>query len=333
MSFYVFKPYFFSTSPMIDITRATFETNIVEKSMTTPVLVDFWHPKSEQCLLLVPLLEKLEIDYAGRFILAKVDASQEQEIAGAFGVQSIPTCILMVGGKPVDGFQGAQPEDKLKEFLDKHLPPAAEPEAEEQEEEGSEEGDALTEITPEMALDKLVDKLKANPEDETARFDLVKLLLALGRDDDAKIAFAPVIAKTSVVRKFDSLKRWMDAIDTIYLIATQALNTPSASENKAINDHLEQLNTKITANKRDFEARFAKSQLLMAQQRWTEAMDELLEILMRDKTWSDDQARKTYIAILDIIEPVPVKVADGQIPPVDATVATYRRRLSSVVLS
>ena len=309
---------------MLDITRATFETDIVQASMTTPVLVDFWHPKSEQCLLLVPLLEKLEIEYAGRFVLAKVDASQEQEIAGAFGVQSIPTCILMMGGKPVDGFQGAQPEEKLKEFLDKHLPPAPETEADEQNSD-----DALTEITPEMALNKLVDKLKAAPEDETARFDLVKLLMILGRDDDAKIAFAPVIAKTSVVRKFDSLKRWMDASDAMHLIASKAINTPAT----AINEHLEQLNTIIATNKRDFETRFAKTQLLMAQQRWTEAMDELLEILMRDKTWNEDQARKTYIAILDIIEPAPVKVADGQIPPVDATVATYRRRLSSVVLS
>lgn len=312
---------------MLDITRATFETDIIQASMTTPVLVDFWHPKSEQCLILVPLLEKLEIEYAGRFILAKVDASQEQDIAGAFGVQSIPTCILMMGGKPVDGFQGAQPEDKLKEFLDKHLPPAVELEAEEP------ETAEFAEITPEMALNKLVEKLKAAPEDETARFDLVKLLLALGRDDDAKIAFAPVISKTSVVRKFDSLKRWMDAIDTIHLIAPQVINTLTTTENKAFNDHADQLEAKITTNKRDFEARFAKTQLLIAQQRWTEAMDELLEILMRDKTWNDDQARKTYIAILDIIEPAPVKVADGQIPPVDATVATYRRRLSSVVLS
>ena len=312
---------------MIDITRATFDTDIVQASMTTPVLVDFWHPKSEQCKVIVPLLEKLEIDYAGGFILAKVDASQEQEIAQAFGVQSIPTCILMMGGKPVDGFQGAIPEDKLKEFLDKHLPPAAEPEAEEP------EIAEFTEITPEMALNKLVEKLKAAPEDETARFDLVKLLMILGRDDDAKIAFAPVIAKTSVVRKFDSLKRWMDAVDTIYLIAPQAINTPAIAENKALNDPIDQLEAKITANKRDFEARFSKTQLLIAQQRWTEAMDELLEILMRDKTWNEDQARKTYIAILDIIEPSPVKVADGQIPPVDATVATYRRRLSSVVLS
>ena len=313
---------------MLDITRATFETDIVQASMTTPVLVDFWHPKSEQCLLLVPLLEKLEIEYSGRFILAKVDASQEQEIAQAFGVQSIPTCILMMGGKPVDGFQGAVPEEALKEFLDKHLPPAAEPEAEE-----PVGDDALTEITPEMALNKLVDKLKAAPEDETARFDLVKLLLALGRDDDAKIAFAPVIAKTSVVRKFDSLKRWMDAVDTMHLIAAQAINTPATSINDAENSLLQGFDAKIIANKRDFETRFAKTQLLIAQQRWTEAMDELLEILMRDKTWNEDQARKTYIAILDIIEPAPVKVADGQIPPVDATVATYRRRLSSVVLS
>jgi putative thioredoxin len=302
---------------MIDITAAIFETEIVEKSMTTPVLVDFWHPKSEQCLLLVPLLEKLEIEYAGRFILAKVDASQEQEIAGAFGVKSIPTCILMVDGKPVDGFQGAVPEDKLKEFLDKHLPPAAELEA------GEPETAEFTEITPEMALNKLVDKLKAAPEDETARFDLVKLLLILGREDDAKIAFAPVIAKTGLVRKFDSLNRWIIAIDSI---ASKVINTSTSTL-------LDALNIKITENKRDFETRFAKAQLLMASQRWTEAMDELLEILMRDKTWNDELARKTYIAILDIIEPAPVKVADGQIPPVDATVATYRRRLSSVVLS
>ena len=71
----------------------------------------------------------------------------------------------------------------------------------------------------------------------------------------------------------------------------------------------------------------------MAQERFTEAMDELLEILMRDKTWDEDRARKTYIAILDIMEPPRVAVAEGQIPAEDAAVASYRRRLSSVVLS
>jgi putative thioredoxin len=306
---------------MIDVTRATFDAEIIQASMHTPVLVDFWHPKSEQCKVIVPLLEKLEMDYAGRFVLAKVDASQEQEIAGAFGVQSIPTCILMMAGKPVDGFQGALTEDQLKEFLDKNLPPAPETE-----EAAEPEATEFVEITPEMQLETLVAKLKDDASNETLRFDLVKLLLQLGRDDDAKIAFAPVIAQTSVVRKFDSLKRWMDAIDSI---AIQAINTPATGGNGTKIDY----DARIAANKRDFEARFGKAQSLMAQQRWTDAMDELLEILMRDKTWNEDQARKTYIAILDIIEPAPVKVADGHIPPVDATVATYRRRLSSVVLS
>ncbi|MFZ3117908.1 MAG: tetratricopeptide repeat protein, partial [Variovorax sp.] len=96
---------------------------------------------------------------------------------------------------------------------------------------------------------------------------------------------------------------------------------------------LAEADARIAAGKRDFDARFARTQLLMAEQRWTDAMDELLEILMRDKAWNDELARKTYIAILEIIEPPRPKVADGQIPPDDPTVATYRRRLSSVVLS
>ena len=96
---------------------------------------------------------------------------------------------------------------------------------------------------------------------------------------------------------------------------------------------LAEFDAKIAANRRDFEARFARARWLMAHQRWQEAMDELLEILMRDKGWSDEAARKAYVSILEIIEPPKPKVAEGQIPPEDPVVASYRRRLSSVVLS
>jgi len=94
-----------------------------------------------------------------------------------------------------------------------------------------------------------------------------------------------------------------------------------------------ELQAAIATNKRDFDSRFALAQLLMAYGQWTAAMDELLEILMRDKAWKEDLARKTFIAILDVIDPPKPKVAEGQVPPEDPTVATYRRRLSSVVLS
>jgi putative thioredoxin len=126
-----------------------------------------------------------------------------------------------------------------------------------------------------------------------------------------------VIAKAPAVRRLDALQRWMDAID---FAAPGTGAAPSMADAEA----------RIAANKRDFQARFDRARLLMAAQRWTEAMDELLDILMRDKNWNEELARKTY---LEIIEPPKPKVADGQIPPDDPTVATYRRRLSSVVLS
>jgi putative thioredoxin len=297
---------------MITITTANFEDEVITASMTTPVLIDFWAPWCEPCKSLGPILEKVEADYAGRFKLVKIDSDQEQQLGAAFGIRSIPTCILMMNGQPVDGFTGALTEGKVKEFLDKHLPPAPEEEVPEPEE--------LADTSPEAVLERLQHAVAIDPANDNARFDYVKQLLSLGREDDAKVAFAPVIAQTSVVRRFDSLQRWMDAID---FVAAQTHGTGAGA----------QFDAQIAANKRDFEARFGKARWLMAQQRWTEALDELLDILMRDKTWSDELARKTYIAVLDIMEAPKPKVADGQIPPEDPVVATYRRRLSSVVLS
>ncbi|MES2280383.1 MAG: thioredoxin [Pseudomonadota bacterium] len=297
---------------MIDVTIANFEQEVIAASMTTPVLIDFWAPWCGPCKSLGPILEKVEVAYGGRFKLVKIDSDQEQQLAAAFGVKSIPTCILMMNGQPVDGFTGALPEGKVKEFLDKHVPPGEELPTEDDAEEA--------EVSPEDALERLKQAVADKPEDENARFDLVKQLLLEGSDDDAKVAFAPMIAQTAVVRRFDSLKRWMDAIDFVAMHANEAGAEAG-------------FDAKITANKRDFDTRFDKARWLMAQNRWTDALDELLDILMRDKTWKEDLARKTYIAILDIMEPPKPKVADGQIPPDDPAVATYRRRLSSVILS
>ncbi|MCY7371192.1 MAG: thioredoxin [Polaromonas sp.] len=309
---------------MIDVTLANFEDEVVAASMSTPVLVDFWAPWCGPCKSLGPILEKVEAAYAGRFKLVKIDSDQEQQLGAAFGVRSIPTCILMVNGQPVDGFAGALTEGKIKEFLDKHLPPAAE--ADEAElalaDDADSEPDPLTD--PEAALEKLQHAVATDPANDAARFDYVKLLLQRGRVADARTAFAPkstpAIAHTATTRRFESLGRWLDAIDFVAADADSDSATARFDAN-------------IAANKRDFQARFDQARWLMAGQRWTDALDELLEILMRDKSWSDDLARKTFIAVLDIMEPAKPKVADGHIPPDDPEVARYRRRLSSVVLS
>ena len=306
---------------MIDITLENFQAELIEGSTPIPVLLDIWAEWCGPCKQLSPVLEKLETEYAGRFTLAKLDADAVPQISTQlsqmFGVRSIPFCVMFKDGQPVDGFVGALPAEKIREFLDKHVPAAAELEAAEEEDAALQ---AMAEGDIEGALDKLEHAVATDPANDDARFDFVKLLLQEGRTDEAKVAFAPVIAKTALVRRFDALQRWMSAID---------FAAPPVGELR----QTAEFDSKIAANKRDFDARFGRAQVLMAEQRWTEAMDELLDILMRDKSWSDELARKTYIAILELIEPPKVKVADGQIPPVDPTVATYRRRLSSVILS
>ena len=302
---------------MLDVTVENFEAEVITASMQVPVLVDFWAPWCGPCKTLGPVLEKLETEYDGRFKLVKIDSDQEQQLAAMFGIRSIPTCILMMNGQPVDGFMGAQTEGQVRSFLDKHLPSVEELAGQEQEQAAQQ---ALAEGDTEGALERLQHAVATDPANDEARFDYVRLLLRMGREDDAKVAFAPVIAKAEGVQRLGALKVWLDAID---FVARGAYDTAAEG----------QFESKIAANRRDFDLRYARARWLISQQRWTDALDELLEILMRDKAWGEGAARKAYVAVLDIIEPPKPKVADGQIPPEDPLVASYRRRLSSVVLS
>jgi putative thioredoxin len=298
---------------MIDATVTNFETEVVEASHTVPVLVDLWAPWCGPCRALGPILEKLEVAYEGRFKLVKINTEEEQELAAAFGVRSIPMVMLLKDGQPVDGFVGALPEGQIREFLDKHVPDSAPEQADE-----VEPSDAEAESAPALPLlEKLQQDLATNPANDNARKAYVELLLKDGRTADAKLAFEPIAGKALADARIQALADWLSA-------AQAAPGLPPVAA----------LQASIAANKRDFDARYALAQQHMAAQQWTTALDELLDILMRDKSWSEDRARKTFVNILELMTPADApKPAPGQPPVTDPTVEGYRRRLSMTVLS
>lgn len=317
---------------MIDITEQNFQAEVIDASFATPVLIDFWAPWCGPCKAIGPILEKLEQDYGGAFKLVKINSDEQQQLSAAFGVRSIPTCILMLGGKPVDGFAGALPEGQLRAFLDKHLPSPEELAADldaEAAQQLLEQGDSSA------ALDKLAEALALNPANDDARYDYIKLLIGSNMLGEAQAALAPKLKEIPLGLRFAAVAQWLAALN---FAATDARGEWS----------VETFDAKIAENKRDFDTRYAKARVLVARGEWTAAMDELLEIVLRDKKWDDEAARKTMVALLELLTPPKPKLsadasgktASGieiagksaaQEDPQAELVSRYRRKLSMML--
>ncbi|PUE20731.1 thioredoxin [Limnohabitans sp. MMS-10A-160] len=313
---------------MMDVTIQNFEAEVIEASMTTPVLVDFWAPWCGPCKSLGPVLEKVELAYEGRFKLVKINSDEEQQLASAFGIKSIPTCVLLMNGQPVDGFMGALPEGQVKQFLDKHLPAAGTLQAPALAEETPGEHEAVEPPSPRAALEQA---LATDPGNDDARFDLVKLLIGQGELAEAAALLAPAMSRIPVPLRFEAQTQWLNALEFV---------TTDPRGQWA----LDKFDALIGQNKRDFEARFAKSRLLIAVGEWEAAMEELLEIIMRDKKWDDEAPRKTFVALLELMTPQKSQAQDAtgksaggielmgksavEEDPLLAMISSYRRKLS-----
>ena len=229
----------------------------------------------------------------------------------------------------MDGFTGALPAGQVRQFLDKHVPSEGAVAAE-----GNvQEADALLESgDPAAALAKLADALAQDPANDDARFDYACLLIATGQIDEAGAVLQAPLAREPRPLRFDALNHWLQAARTVQVTGWGQWK-------------LAKLDAAIAQDKRNFTARYQKAQILMAEGVWTQAMDELLEIILRDRQWEGDLARKTYVAILELLTPAPDKAkahegksaggieltgkaAAAQQDPQAELVSRYRRKLS-----
>ena len=246
-----------------DVTEMDFEQAVLERSLDVPVLLDCWAPWCGPCRSLGPVLEKLVQAYGGRFLLAKMNTDEAPQISAALRIRSIPLVVLFAGGRPVDQFVGALPEGQIREFLDRHLGPAAaaEPPPSPLEEVRAAVAQAPDEQAAEALLRRAVAML---PQETELALDLADRLLARGEAQEAQALADGVPAAARGERHAAMLKR-------LQLAANRPPGDPAA------------LAARILANPRDFQARFDLAAIEAWQGNFAAAFEQLLEVVLRHK--------------------------------------------------
>lgn len=279
----------------LDVTEATFQTEVIEKSRTVPVLVDFWAEWCGPCRALKPVLEKLAGEYGGKFVLAKVDSDKNQSLAMKYGVRGIPNVKAFVDGAMVDEFSGAIPESAAREFIDRLIPS---------------EADKLRQ----QAL-----SLHVQGQSAEALTLLSKAHEMEPSNDRVKIDAAAFEAEAG---NFDAARRWLADLHPASQgdprVEGLLAQLEFAGNAEAIAD-VATLQKAITADENNLQARLDLSRRLVVERRYEEALDQLLEIIKRDRRFQDDIGRKTMLSVFNLLSDQP------------ALVARYRRLMASAL--
>ncbi len=275
-------------NPLIaDVTLATFPALVIDRSREVLVVVDFWASWCNPCRVLMPLLAKLAEGYQGRFVLVKVNTDQERDLAAQYGVRNLPTVKFFRHGKVVDEFMGAQSEGAVRGYLDRHIVREADRlrlEAEVATDAGDLDG----------ALAKLHEALVAEPANSAVQFALARLLIARG----------DLAAAKQILQSLPDTEPGLYALLAYIELALTAEGADRA-----------QLEQTLAANPADSDARFRLAALQVMAKEYVGAMDNLLAIVVRDRQYREDGARKALLTIFD------------RLGTEDTLVMRYRKRL------
>jgi putative thioredoxin len=263
---------------IVEVGDQNFETEVLQRSLQQPVLVDFWAAWCAPCKALMPLLAKLADEYAGAFMLAKVDTDAHQQLAMQCGIRSLPTVMLVRDGQIVDGFVGAQPESAIRALLDKHgISPLA-----------VEDEPAMTLADQlggdrQQAISVLQAQLAQQPDDDVAILELTALLI-----EEGDYAAASVwIEKVPEGSGGDQRERLQAALR----LARHLEGAPEAPT----------LSERVQANARDSEAQFLLAIRQALSGDHETALEGLVGVVVRDRKYGDDAARKAMIDIFTML--------------------------------
>lgn len=280
---------------------AEFMADVVEASKEQTVIVDFWAPWCQPCKQLTPALEALVQSYGGKLKLVKINVDQNQAIAGQLRVQSLPTVMAFQDGKPIDGFVGMQSEVELKQFAERVVG------MDEQEQiqaviQSAEE--ALADGQLQQAAEAFAAVLQIEQENSDAIAGLATCYLKSGDTTRAKqtIELVPPAGRSNA--KVESV--------------VAALELAKLAENAGPVDELSQ---KVASNPDDHQARIDLALALAAKGNKTEAVDQLMSSIQRDRKFDDEAARKQLVQLFDAWGPTDPATKEG------------RRRLSSLLFS
>ena len=280
---------------MIDATLSTFERDVIEASMEVPILVDFWAPWCGPCKVLGPLLEKLEREYGGRWKLVKVNSDMNPELASTFNLRSIPYTVAFVDGNAVAQFMGAQPEAYVRAFLDRLIPNPGELEH-------RAARDALALGQHEIARQYLQNALALDPTNDGARLDMVNALIEDDETEQARRQFDILSTDAEQQSSFEAVRSRLVA-------AERAATLPPEGT----------LIARVDDVPEDLQARLDLAELGIARREFRSALEQLLEIVRRDRKFGDDIGRRKMLAVFEMAAAQPDLVDD------------FRSRLSTVL--